>query len=94
VWLREIDPAELPYLRESFLWSRPRTKRPIKSSKLVGYSTLRPGAPRDLSLYDRRVWWLKPYDPYGAGPREAVETTSIQPRRPSRLWGGRMEDKG
>ena len=88
------DPDRYAYLRESVVsvmspGRRPRCPHP--EGRLVAYSIIRPGGPRQL--HRRRVWWVSPVDravdpggPYRVGwPVEAVDPASVRPRRVSRF---------
>lgn len=84
VWL--VPQAELPrYVRESeMLLPRRRGMsqgdRTLGYGTVVGYSELHPTAPSDdRQGFWRRVFWLKPYDPYKEGgcPAEGVASRSV-----------------
>jgi hypothetical protein len=56
--------------------------------KVVGWSNLKPNAPSiSRGTFERRVFWLKDYDPYenGGCPAEAVDPLTVLPGKPGKV---------
>lgn len=92
VWLE--DASQLPYVRETVAYCAHRAARPGRGRlpqddtgqcRLVAYSTLRRQASSRGGSFERRIFWLKSYDPYldGGCPAEAVDPATVKPRRPA-----------
>ena len=97
VW--EVDVSDLDYVRQSLVMCNSRS-RPIGVHRdwvRVGYAVLKPNARPDykypgLSYWDRRLFWLKKYDPYEQHcPTEAVDPETVSPavvaEQTEKCWG-------
>ncbi|HEX8913558.1 MAG TPA: DUF6009 family protein [Humisphaera sp.] len=94
VWAPGFDPASARYVREVVSEHEGRRVGRVRwNGREVGWTELRPGAPRRGSFFHRRVFWLAAHDPYeGSGaPVEAVDPLTVAPGRPGvlteRAWG-------
>mgnify|MGYP003141041099 FL=1 len=97
VW--DVDVSDLDYVRQTMVMCNSRS-RPIgvhRNWVRVGYAVLKPNARPDykypgLSYWDRRLFWLKDYDPYEQHcPIEAVDPETVSPgvvaEQTEKCWG-------
>ena len=97
--LWDVDVSDLDYVRQSMVMCNSRS-RPIGVNHgwlRLGYAVLKPDAEPDyrypgLSYWDRRLFWVKDYDPYPEDcPTEAIDPSTIYaghiPEQTERCWG-------
>jgi hypothetical protein len=80
-WVEE--PTGFPYLREievALVFSRVRPIKRYNDCRVIGYSILKPTAKGTNRRFDRRIWCVRPHDPYSSGgcPSNAVIPGSVQ----------------